>query len=72
MVVPSHGTQTHTQLWENDNEWVSVLSVHPMWQRKSKVSVSYLLMLWHMRGMSLARNMSDSQCGDSLLVTPHT
>lgn len=34
--------------------------------------MTYLLMLWHMRGMSLARNMSDSQCGDSLLVTPHT
>lgn len=32
----------------------------------------HLLMLWHMRGMSRARNMRDSQCGDSLLVTPHT
>lgn len=40
--------------------------------RHGGVRVSYLLMLWHMRGMSLARNMRESQCGDSLLVTPHT
>lgn len=33
---------------------------------------SYLFMLWHMRGMSLARNIRDSQCGASLLEMPQT
>lgn len=36
------------------------------------IQSTYLFMLWHMRGMSLARNIRDSQCGASLLEIPQT
>lgn len=60
------------------NEWMSANKLHTvstvayhMGAMDSR-AVYYLLILWHRRGMSLVRNMRDSQCGDSLLVMPHT
>lgn len=54
-------------------KWALLIIESLMWWRHNEESyVCYLFMLWHMRGMSLARNMRESQCGVSLLVMPHT